>query len=448
MSKAAAILSILALSLPAQAEPVPDIGPAMIGYSVPMNLDSGPVRSTGTMPEVVYSALITEPNAQWLRVQFGQVDFAGLKSEGTGAYLRITSMLDQAHQYLDAETIQHWEHTSAYFNGDTVLVELIAHPGTGPSRALITGALAGEPAVWNPESICGPSDDRKLSKDPRSARTSGGCSAWVFDRGGINKAMSSAGHCGITGSSVIFFNVPLSNPNGTIVNPPPKDQYVVDPASITKNAGNNAPGNDWVTFGVFANSTTGLTAFQAQGAYYSIVESVPALGTNVRITGYGTTSSPISPTWNQVQKTHVGKLNGGGTNPQYNPDTTGGNSGSPIINDDSGEVFGVHGYGGCNSGGGNNSGTSISVTAYKNAVNTPKGVFTVSLASNCYADFDNSEALSIDDFIAFQTAFAIGDVSANCDGSVALTDPVNFVWTPSLTIDDFICFQTSFAIGC
>ncbi len=54
----------------------------------------------------------------------------------------------------------------------------------------------------------------------------------------------------------------------------------------------------------------------------------------------------------------------------------------------------------------------------------------------CLADIDQSGALSVDDFIAFQTAFALGDSIADCDAS------------GTLAIDDFICFQTLFALGC
>ncbi len=53
-----------------------------------------------------------------------------------------------------------------------------------------------------------------------------------------------------------------------------------------------------------------------------------------------------------------------------------------------------------------------------------------------YADCDASGGLSIDDFICFQTFFALGDLYADCDAS------------GGLSIDDFICFQTYFAIGC
>jgi hypothetical protein len=58
------------------------------------------------------------------------------------------------------------------------------------------------------------------------------------------------------------------------------------------------------------------------------------------------------------------------------------------------------------------------------------------VVGGCYPDCDGSGALDIDDFICFQTFFAIGDPYADCDGSGALD------------IDDFICFQTFFAIGC
>ncbi len=54
----------------------------------------------------------------------------------------------------------------------------------------------------------------------------------------------------------------------------------------------------------------------------------------------------------------------------------------------------------------------------------------------CYPDCDLSGELSIDDFICFQTLFALADPAADCDADGALS------------IDDFICFQTLFALGC
>ncbi len=58
------------------------------------------------------------------------------------------------------------------------------------------------------------------------------------------------------------------------------------------------------------------------------------------------------------------------------------------------------------------------------------------IAPACLPDCDQSGGLDIDDFICFQTLYAIGSPKADCDKSGALD------------IDDFICFQTFFAIGC
>jgi CubicO group peptidase (beta-lactamase class C family) len=54
----------------------------------------------------------------------------------------------------------------------------------------------------------------------------------------------------------------------------------------------------------------------------------------------------------------------------------------------------------------------------------------------CEADCNGSGSLSIDDFICFQTLFALGIDAADCD------------LDGTLAIDDFICFQTAFAVGC
>jgi hypothetical protein len=54
----------------------------------------------------------------------------------------------------------------------------------------------------------------------------------------------------------------------------------------------------------------------------------------------------------------------------------------------------------------------------------------------CIADCDGTGTLDIEDFVCFQTYFALGDTQADCDAS------------GSLDIDDFICFQTNFVLGC
>ncbi len=54
----------------------------------------------------------------------------------------------------------------------------------------------------------------------------------------------------------------------------------------------------------------------------------------------------------------------------------------------------------------------------------------------CYPDCDGDGTLSIDDFICFQTEYALGIDTADCEADGILD------------INDFICFQTFYAIGC
>ncbi len=54
----------------------------------------------------------------------------------------------------------------------------------------------------------------------------------------------------------------------------------------------------------------------------------------------------------------------------------------------------------------------------------------------CYPDCDTNGALNINDYICFQTRFALGDPYADCDGN-GVRD-----------VNDYICYQTRFALGC
>jgi hypothetical protein len=73
---------------------------------------------------------------------------------------------------------------------------------------------------------------------------------------------------------------------------------------------------------------------------------------------------------------------------------------------------------------------------FQNSTTDPEIAFSVTAGSGCYPDCDGDGALSIDDFVCYQTYFAFGDGYADCDGN------------GTLSIDDFICYQTFFAIGC
>ncbi len=338
---------------------------------LPHTLDSGAVANPSAREEVVISFTVEHPGATWMRLYFERVDLAGDVLAGTGARLRVTSHLDGDVLEMNALHLQQWQNSTTYFNGDALQVEVVAPPHAGPSRVVMRGLDAGFAPVDDP-TICGPTDDRALSSDSRSARLLPiGCTGWLIDD--CAKCFLTAGHC--TGSlSVVEFNVPLSDSGGGLNHPPASDQYAVDPASLQTNGGQGV-GNDWGYFGCFANPVTGLTPYEAQAAAFSL--SLPpgsTSGNEIRITGYGTDSTPLQH--NQVQQTHVGPL--WVTTPTaevgYRTDTTGGNSGSPVIWEQTGLAVGIHTHGGCDSSGGNNWGTSVGNAGLQAVLAAPKGI--------------------------------------------------------------------------
>ncbi len=107
-------------------------------------------------------------------------------------------------------------------------------------------------------------------------------------------------------------------------------------------------------------------------------------GNDIRITGYGSTS-PANSLY-LVQKTLVGPLSQiNATSLCYATDTTGGNSGSPIIHEQTGNAIGIHTNAGCSANGGCNTGTRIDrpalLAAIQNAGISP-GTFT-SFGTGC-----------------------------------------------------------------
>lgn len=334
-------------------------------------LESGDV--TVQMPgEVLARFQVVQPGAAWVRVQFGECVFAGSRAEG-GSFLRLTSELDGAVQILDADAFAQWAGTSAYLNGDTVTVEMVGGQVKGKARLSIRGATYEPHGNIAARSICGVLDDRVAANEPANARLlPAGCTAWIF--GDTNHTFLTAGHCAVGLGTAIEFNVPLSNGDGTLVHPSPANQYVADIASIQ--ASYLAVGDDWCYFGVYPNSNTGLTPFQAQGAAYDADAMAPPVdGQAIRITGYGTVSPPVSRTFSQTQRAGFGNyLYADETTLRYDADTTGGNSGSPVYMVDTRLVVGIHTNAGCDIAGGTNSGTAIQSPGLQAALGSPRGI--------------------------------------------------------------------------
>jgi V8-like Glu-specific endopeptidase len=340
-------------------------------YDVANRLDSGALSFEGVAgeEEVIFSATLSAPGAGWSRVRFD----AEATALPDTMRLRITSLKDRHDQHLTSHTLEQWKHKTAYFNGDTVLVEVLARPGQGVGRVVIDGLTAGSGFSVGAgfDSICGSTDDRMPSADARNARLLPvGCTAWLIDD--CAKCFLTAGHC--TGSAdVVEFNVPMSTSSGSIVMAAPEDQYPVDDASMQSNGGLGI-GNDWAYFGTHPNSDTGLTAGQAQGEFYRLAFEAPSDAGDIRITGYGTTGSGVPREWNQIQKTHTGPfVRKSGFGISYQTDTSGGNSGSPVIEEATGLAIGIHTHAGCSTTEGNN-GTAIDHGDLQDALADPRGV--------------------------------------------------------------------------
>jgi len=335
-------------------------------------LDSGPVVGGNDAWQVAFSELLEVPDVPWIRLRFETAEL-GRSVEGESALLRITSVKDGASQVMNATHLEQWRNSSAYFNGDSLVVEILASPDMSPSRVRIEKATVGVRPDGDFLSICGPTDDRELSSDARQGRIVPVlCTGWLFDD--QFNCFLTAGHC-TDAAEVMEFNVPLSLPDGSVQHPPPEDQYAVDPFSMQTNGGQGT-GNDWAYFGAFPNTNTGLTPFEAQGASY-VLGTPPASpdGQNIRITGYGSTDGTLAPLeWRAVQKTHVGPLISiTSTTLNYQTDTTGGNSGSPIFHEEAGTAIGIHTHAGCNAVVGNN-GTNILFGPLQDALANPLGV--------------------------------------------------------------------------
>lgn len=313
-----------------------------------------PAGLTAPQASVAASHEVRIEGADWLRLQFDPLQLP------EGAVLRMTSLQDGARQHLDATRLAQWQYTSAYFNGPAVRVELLAGAGGQAGAFGITKVYAGAPGE-QPESQCGPTDDRVSSSAVDRARLLNiGCTANLMKQG----CFITAGHClssqGLV--NVVEFNVPKSNANGSLNHPAPKDQYAPDVA--TRKFTDGGIGNDWGVFVVFPNSETGLMPLEAQGHGLALSKTVPAVGDKVKITGYGVDDGVDNQT-QQVSKGPIASVDTANTILRYQADTEGGNSGSAVLS--GARVVAIHTHAGCTNGGGANQGTLFTHAGFKAA---------------------------------------------------------------------------------
>ena len=288
--------------------------------------DSGVRPNAAFAPVTVFVDLVAVKDASWLRIYFEEVELEG------ESFVRMTSLLDGEVQELDARGMSLWSNSSAYFNGEAVLVELVAAGQTTRSRILI-GQVAVEGAVPHPAGTCGicEADDRVPSNEDWAARMlPAGCTASVFN---MDSCMVSAGHC-VAGGDIMQFRVPSSNPNNCNINHPPvADQFPVTQVDFD----NNGVGNDWSVM-TTGNNNLGETAYDRYGEFLPITTTPPSPNNPVAVWGYGIDENDCDR--NQTQQTDNGQIvQVDSTFFRHNVDITFGNSGSSVIRN--GEIVGI-----------------------------------------------------------------------------------------------------------
>ncbi|MCH8825105.1 MAG: hypothetical protein IH984_16545 [Planctomycetes bacterium] len=287
------------------------------------HLDSGLLNNPAIDAQTLFNNVITIKDAAWLRIYFSDVQLEA------DSFVRITSQLDKEVQELDADALAMWGNSSAYFNGNSLLVELVAAPGT--TNRFIINQIAMETEVALPAGtcgICGP-DDRVQSEEDWACRLlPAGCTASIWNN---LSCLVSAGHC-MGGDMVIQFNVPNSNGNCNINHPPVADQFPITNFLFT----NGGVGNDWAAMTSGTNNLN-QTAYERFGQFRPIASSPPHLAQQLAIWGYGIDSQCSA---SQTQQTSIGAVTSvSSTLFRHNVDATFGNSGSGIIQN--GAILGI-----------------------------------------------------------------------------------------------------------
>lgn len=298
------------------------------GEMIPVTLSSPADLNTSRL-EPGEPAFIDElhiAGSAWIRVFFDEVTLS------PGSFVRLTAPLDGESQDLDSAALAMWENSSAFFNGDTLVVELFAAPGSIGNRLSISQALIERGEALSPADFCGicNGDSRTPSDQPWAGRLMPvGCTATIYSP---NSCIVSAGHC-VSSNLVMQFNVPASNSDCTLRNPPVEDQFPVT-SSLYENAG---VGNDWAVMSTGVNNIA-QTIYDRYATYMPIAYGPARANDSANVWGYAI-DDECTRTQTQQDANGGTILTVGPTQYTYNIDVTFGNSGSSIIRNN--EIIGI-----------------------------------------------------------------------------------------------------------
>lgn len=290
---------------------------------VDYRVDSGNQGNPSDQVEMVWSHVVNLPSYVSMRLHFSLVSLE------SGSVVRVVSAFDNDDQVFDGELFSEWFNTTAYFNGDTLTIELWAAPGTTNNRIVLSHVEAAKSPHPIDDGmglggsgqcgICG-SDDRAPSAVDWSGRIMNiGCTGSVYN---TDSCVVSAGHCRTSG--VIQFRVPNSNSNCSTNNPPALDQFPIS-GGQSRNSGVGA--DWWVT--TTGTNGAGQRPYDRYGVFMPIATAPANTGQACTINGYGVDQTC---TRSQTQQLSTGSITfRSSSHYEYNADVRGGNSGSGLI---------------------------------------------------------------------------------------------------------------------
>lgn len=255
----------------------------------------GPVDNSTNAEAVLASTTLTRTGASDIRIYF-----AGGENLPKGSYVRVTSLTDYNTQEIDAQEISDWRWSSAWFNGDSVYVELVCGAQTKGNSVTITKTceshqsselLGCEPCAAQPP-------NSNVAWSARLVNINTYCSAAMWSTKGC---LISAAHCNHPIGAVAEFNVPPSLPDGTPQHPRSDYQFVI----IGREDGNRFF-QDWAVLKLGRSARR--TAFQKQQQLRRIGSLVtPAVALPITTPGYGLAVGYTGP-GNLAQKITTGQV--------------------------------------------------------------------------------------------------------------------------------------------
>ena len=302
------------------------------GDTASLYSDSGLIRNDSDDNEVIYTDVIHQPGAAWIRLSLAGTVL------GNGSLIRVHSLRDGEVQHLDQSELQQWSWTSAYFNGNSVIVEMVA--GGGTTNRLVIDEISwdeGEESRGG-EPYCGfcEEDDREPYVDYAICRILGStytCTGVIVDD---QSHLITAGHCMEDGTALVCqFGVPDSNNDCTINHPPVQDQFPV----VTWYCSIAGVGEDWAAV-VLGTNGDGDRPYDLYGTHHEMATSMPGGTPTIQVVGYGDDLDECTRA-DTLQESYGPLVAVQPTSLEFEADVTFGNSGSPIMQVGTNRILGL-----------------------------------------------------------------------------------------------------------